>query len=213
MSPTGRLVCFVGMERSDHQLHTARQGAAHRAHRPARGGARGTVFFGQPSRVPLQREWHQETRSCARCPALGLCNRHAARRDQAAAGRTCVLCEVGISSRQTKGSGPQPFAIPCCMRAFIMGLLLLLEVEQNSLGRSGWSSNSRFTDTVRFAIPRIHAQICSRCRRESPRVNWARTFACACCARGRAPTHYGGSVGQGLKDRGTLLIPDPACTL
>ena len=23
----------------------------------------------------------------------------------------------------------------------------------------------------------------------------------------------GGSVGQGLKDRGTLLIPDPACTL
>ena len=130
MSPTGRLVCFVGMERSDHQLHTARQGAAHRAHRPARGGARGIVFFGQPSRVPLQREWHQETRSCARCPALGLCNRHAARRDQAAAGRTCVLCEVGISSRQTKGSGPQPFAIPCCMRAFIMGLLLLLEVEQ-----------------------------------------------------------------------------------
>ena len=23
----------------------------------------------------------------------------------------------------------------------------------------------------------------------------------------------GGGVGQGLKDRGTLLIPDPACTL
>ena len=111
------------------------EGAAHRAH-PAQGAVR-VALSSLDSRVASRcSRSDKETRSCWGRPALGLCNRHAARRDRAAAGPACVLCESwNFPVRQTKGGRPQPFTVPCCMRAFIFASVV--GSRASSLGRSG----------------------------------------------------------------------------